>query len=199
MGKWRYSSTILDLGNRWEWVVSFTLQPLYPRGNRPRYPLARRVGGPQSRFGRFGDESSLTPAGNWTLVAQPVSRRCTDWDMDTIKSRKLKTFRVKINYSNYDTHLSNFTIDIWAVSQTIHVREGPVCAGSWLHTNALFFPSLCDTPTLNPVVLATRFPRKGLRSQQITFITVHTLSLPTQRSVASGYVASRSSAVGISA
>jgi hypothetical protein len=34
-GEWRYSSTILDLGTRWNWVVSFKPLPLYPRGNRP--------------------------------------------------------------------------------------------------------------------------------------------------------------------
>jgi hypothetical protein len=32
MGEWRYCSTILDLGTRWRWVVSFTPRPLYPRG-----------------------------------------------------------------------------------------------------------------------------------------------------------------------
>jgi hypothetical protein len=31
--KWRYSSTILDLGTRWRWVVSFTSRQIYPRGN----------------------------------------------------------------------------------------------------------------------------------------------------------------------
>jgi hypothetical protein len=30
MGKWRYSSTIPDLGTRWRRVVSFTPRPLYP-------------------------------------------------------------------------------------------------------------------------------------------------------------------------
>jgi hypothetical protein len=31
-GEWRYSSTILELDNRWRWVVRFTPQPLYPPG-----------------------------------------------------------------------------------------------------------------------------------------------------------------------
>jgi hypothetical protein len=38
-GGWRYSSTILGLGTRWRWVVSFTLWPLYSRGNYTRYAL----------------------------------------------------------------------------------------------------------------------------------------------------------------
>jgi hypothetical protein len=32
---WRYSSTILDLGTRWRWVVSFTPLLLYPLGKDP--------------------------------------------------------------------------------------------------------------------------------------------------------------------
>jgi hypothetical protein len=32
MGGWRYSSTLLDLGTRWSWVVSFTLWLLYTTG-----------------------------------------------------------------------------------------------------------------------------------------------------------------------
>jgi hypothetical protein len=43
---------ILDLGSRWGWVVSVTPRPrFYPRGKDPRYPLYRRLGGPQSWSG----------------------------------------------------------------------------------------------------------------------------------------------------
>jgi hypothetical protein len=44
MGECRYSSTILELGNRWRKVVSFMPQPLYHRGKSLRCPLARRLG-----------------------------------------------------------------------------------------------------------------------------------------------------------
>jgi hypothetical protein len=37
-----------------------------------RYPLDRRMGGPQSRSGRCGDENNLSPAGNQTPAVQPV-------------------------------------------------------------------------------------------------------------------------------
>jgi hypothetical protein len=47
----------LDLGTSWRWVVSFTLRLLYPRGKSPRYPLDRRLGGPQSRSGVRGENS----------------------------------------------------------------------------------------------------------------------------------------------
>jgi hypothetical protein len=42
----------LDLGISWRWVVSFTPRPIYPRGKSPRYPLNKRLCGPQSRSGK---------------------------------------------------------------------------------------------------------------------------------------------------
>jgi hypothetical protein len=45
MEEWRYSSTILDLGIRWRWVVSFMPQPFSPWGKSPQYPFKRRLGG----------------------------------------------------------------------------------------------------------------------------------------------------------
>jgi hypothetical protein len=53
---------ILDLGTRWRWVVSFTPRPLYPRGKSPWYPLDRRLGGPQSRYGRGGERKISSPS-----------------------------------------------------------------------------------------------------------------------------------------
>jgi len=40
-----------DLGTRWGWVVSVTSRPPLPPG-KTRYPLFRRLGGPQGRSGR---------------------------------------------------------------------------------------------------------------------------------------------------
>jgi hypothetical protein len=42
-------------------VVSFTPRPLYPKGKSPWYPLDRRLGGPQSRSGRCGEEKKSIP------------------------------------------------------------------------------------------------------------------------------------------
>jgi hypothetical protein len=42
-------------------VVSFTPRPLYPQGKRPWYPLDRKLGGPQSRSGRGGEEKNSQP------------------------------------------------------------------------------------------------------------------------------------------
>jgi hypothetical protein len=55
MGECRYSSTILDLRVRWMWMLSYTSWPIYPPGKKRRYPLDRRLGGPQSWSGRRGE------------------------------------------------------------------------------------------------------------------------------------------------
>jgi hypothetical protein len=57
--EWMYSSTILDLGTKWRWVVSFTSRPHYSRRKIPQHPLDRMVGGPQVRSGRCGEQKYL--------------------------------------------------------------------------------------------------------------------------------------------
>jgi len=37
---------VLNLGTRWRWVVSFTLQPLYHWIKSPQHQLDRRLGWP---------------------------------------------------------------------------------------------------------------------------------------------------------
>jgi hypothetical protein len=51
----------LDLGTRWRLAVSFTPRSLYPQRKSPCYPLDRRLGGPQSRSGRGGEEKNSHP------------------------------------------------------------------------------------------------------------------------------------------
>jgi hypothetical protein len=73
-GEWMYSSTILDAGIRWRWVVSYTARPLYLRGKTPRYALDRRLGAPQSWSGRCEEGiQSSDIAGNRTTAVQPVA------------------------------------------------------------------------------------------------------------------------------
>jgi hypothetical protein len=52
-----------DLGTRWRWLVSFKPRPLWSQGKSLRYPLDRRLGGPQSRSGQRVEEknSQLPP------------------------------------------------------------------------------------------------------------------------------------------
>jgi hypothetical protein len=83
-GAWRSGCIdphFLDLDTSWGWVVNFTPQPLYPRGNSLWYPLGRNLGEPQSRSGRCGGENSWPYRdSNFDLsVVQPVASRYTDY------------------------------------------------------------------------------------------------------------------------
>jgi hypothetical protein len=53
----------VDIGNRQRWVVRFTPQAALPPGKEPRYPLDRRLGGPQSRSGLCGGDKILSLLG----------------------------------------------------------------------------------------------------------------------------------------
>jgi hypothetical protein len=83
MGKWRYSSTILDLGTKYVWVVNFTHRPRYPRGKSPRYALDRRLGGPRNLYGR-SEVKNIYPVEIPTPAARPVSRRFTNLAIPTV-------------------------------------------------------------------------------------------------------------------
>jgi hypothetical protein len=51
-------------------------------GKESCYPLARRLGGPQSRSGRGGEEKNSKPpqeSNPRTPIVQPVAQRYTDW------------------------------------------------------------------------------------------------------------------------
>jgi hypothetical protein len=53
--------SILDLGTRWRWVVSFTPRPLYPREKSLRYQLDKRLCGLQSLSERGEEEKIPSP------------------------------------------------------------------------------------------------------------------------------------------
>jgi hypothetical protein len=50
-----------DLGTRWKWVVWLMHPLLYTRWKCPRYPLDKRLGGPQSRSGCYGEKQNILP------------------------------------------------------------------------------------------------------------------------------------------
>jgi hypothetical protein len=79
MGEWTYSSTIFDVSTRWRWVVSFVPLLLHLRGNSPRYPLDRRLVGPQNRSGLCEEEKNLVCDRNRSLAIQPLVHHYTDW------------------------------------------------------------------------------------------------------------------------
>jgi hypothetical protein len=61
----------LNVATKWLAFVSWRSQPFYPRGNSPRYLLNSRLGGPQNRSGRRGEEKNLTSAGTRTPTSRP--------------------------------------------------------------------------------------------------------------------------------
>jgi hypothetical protein len=65
------AARILDLGNRWRWVLSFTTRPLYPQENCSQYPFDRKIGGPQSRSGLCEGGKMLPLTGFETLPSSP--------------------------------------------------------------------------------------------------------------------------------
>jgi hypothetical protein len=40
-------------------MISFKPLPFYTRGNIPRYPLNKRLGGPQSQYGHYAEAKIL--------------------------------------------------------------------------------------------------------------------------------------------
>jgi hypothetical protein len=62
-----------------EWSAS--LRCRFTPGKEPPYQFYRRLGGPQSRSGRYGEVKIFYPTGTLTpspLVVQPVASRYTD-------------------------------------------------------------------------------------------------------------------------
>jgi hypothetical protein len=96
--EWRYSSTILDLGTRWRWVVSYTHRPLYLWGKSPRFLLDRRLGGLQSRSELCGGDTNLELLGIESGPSSPAHLKISAvlfhllwWRRRIIASQRRKT------------------------------------------------------------------------------------------------------------
>jgi hypothetical protein len=48
------------------------VMPHYSRGKRPMHPLDRRLGGPQSQYGRFGEMKILDSTGTRTPTSVAI-------------------------------------------------------------------------------------------------------------------------------
>jgi hypothetical protein len=65
-----------------------------PPGKKPRYPLDRRLGGPQSRSGRgAGQKNSQPLPGLEPPIIQPVAQRYTDWAIPRLLKGKVKNLK----------------------------------------------------------------------------------------------------------
>jgi hypothetical protein len=95
-----------------------------PPGKSPRYPFYRRLGGPQSRSGPYGEVKLFDPTGTRTpapLVIQPVASRYTDWAIPTplklryniyFVSRRNKGISVTIKCCNFSMYLSSIYLSM---------------------------------------------------------------------------------------
>jgi hypothetical protein len=71
---------ILNLGNKWMWMVNLTPRLLYSRGWNLLYPLRTKLGGPQSQSGRGGEKKEPEPLpGVEPRLSIPYPSRYTDW------------------------------------------------------------------------------------------------------------------------
>jgi hypothetical protein len=61
-----YRSIFLDLGTSWRWRWSASRPCHFTPGKKPRYPFYRRLRGPQSRSGRYGEVKIFYPTGTRT-------------------------------------------------------------------------------------------------------------------------------------
>jgi hypothetical protein len=97
MGKWRYSSTILDLGIRWRRVVSFTPRSLYSQRKIPKYPLDRRLCGPQTGLDAVEKRKisylcrESDPGRPVLNLHYPGSSVCRDWSQNIIVTCHLRS------------------------------------------------------------------------------------------------------------
>jgi hypothetical protein len=93
-------------------VVSLTPRPLYRRGKSPRYPLERRLGGPQNRAGRRGEEKILDPTGTRTPTPLSIAR------VYHTKCEVLSKQREVLSYEYYVGHHLGHIYDISNILQT---------------------------------------------------------------------------------
>jgi hypothetical protein len=84
----------LDLGTRWSRVASSMAQTLYPRGNRPWYPMNKRLDGPWGQSGccrKEKDLLSLSQIEQWFLKLPSPEPSC-----DTERATYKNTFNYLI-------------------------------------------------------------------------------------------------------
>jgi hypothetical protein len=103
MRDWTCSTTFLNLISKWKSVVSFMPWLFYPLEKSYRRPLARMLGGSQSR--RDVIEESLEPVGKKTCD-------CTDWDVETPR-----VYRYKIKTNKQTNSM------VWVRERTIPTEQ----------------------------------------------------------------------------
>jgi hypothetical protein len=101
-------------------VVSFTPLPLYSRGKEHWYPLDGRLGGPQSRSGRRGEEKLLDPTGTRTPAR---GQSLTDSDSRPVH---VEIIRLLCDTKVYYRVTETLPLDITFSPTSIHSTSSPI-------------------------------------------------------------------------
>jgi hypothetical protein len=73
-----------------EMVIQIRAPAALSPGLEPQYPLDRRLGGPESRSGGYGEEKHLFP-----LPSSSYPTRCADWAIPA-HERRVTVFNYKL-------------------------------------------------------------------------------------------------------
>ena len=102
---------LLNLSTRWDkWSIAH-IGRFSPRGKSPRYTLNRRLGGPQSRSQRYGEEENFLPVeSNWNVMAHGDAREVKwrrNWRVEWVASTLHTTSQHGLSsITTADTHPS---------------------------------------------------------------------------------------------
>jgi hypothetical protein len=140
MGEWKCGTTILILGPRCNWEVSFKPQLFY-RGKISRYPSDGMMDGSQIRCWRCGKETNL-------LFLPGIQHLYRDHGAHNLVNISTELSRLRIGYSRIQK--CEITIDSSETTVARHrvaynKRTGSICGYYSLNCRGItdFLPSLC--------------------------------------------------------
>jgi hypothetical protein len=154
MEEWNYNSTILDLGTRWRWVVSFKPRPLYPWKNDPDTNCIEDwPGGSQNRSGRCREVSSPFLESNRSVQRDFLRNQTNDRLVIVIRQRRRTMLEMFNLYWNTEfthafsrTQMATYTSTLWALQSMMNL--GLCFTVSQSYTQSLGLPGWGIRPLL---------------------------------------------------
>jgi hypothetical protein len=120
-GEWQYSA-MLSKPQHYMDVDSFTSRPIYTREKSSQRPLGRRLGGPQIRTGRGGEDKNFLPCQPRDFI--PIRRN---------QSRKVETTTIRrvITKGRNPKHRGSRNIRAYCMSSLICKSSGMLRCVYW--------------------------------------------------------------------